>query len=82
MLAGRPSYFPAAFAAAMPSRWRSGMISRSHVVTPARTVSVSLLVGLRVSSHAQMQRLDEPLTNQCSSDWWRGLVGAGLFAHA
>jgi hypothetical protein len=40
---------PAAFALAMPSRWRSSMISRSQVATPARIVSISLLVGLRVS---------------------------------
>ena len=50
MLMGRPLYFPAAFALAMPSRCRSSMISRSQVATPARIVSMSLLVGLRVSS--------------------------------
>src|SRR3954447_20336423 len=52
ILTGQPLYLPAAFAFAMPSRCRSSMISRSHVVTPARIVSMSLLVGLRVSSRS------------------------------
>ena len=37
----------------MSSRCRSSMISRSHVATPARIVSMSLLVGLRVSNRSQ-----------------------------
>ncbi len=44
----RPLYFFSALALAIPSRCRSSMISRSHVATPARMVSMSLLVGLRV----------------------------------
>jgi len=34
----------------MPSRWRSSMISRSQVATPARMVSISFYVGLRMSA--------------------------------
>jgi hypothetical protein len=38
------------------------MISRSYVATPARTVSMSLLVGLRVSSCSPpMDRIPRPM---------------------
>jgi hypothetical protein len=46
MLGGRPLYFPAALAAATPSRCRSSMISRSNCATAARIVSCSRVVGL------------------------------------
>jgi hypothetical protein len=50
--------FESAFALAMPSRCRSSMISRSQVATPARIVSKSLLVELRVSSRLPPHRQD------------------------
>ena len=51
---------------------RSSMISRSHVATPARMVSISLLVGLRVSSRSPpidrttrpMPRFDRAASNR------------------
>src|SRR5215469_13637582 len=58
MLTGRPRYLPAAFALAMPSLCRSSMISRSQVATPARIVSMSLLVGLRVSNRLAARAQD------------------------
>ena len=56
MLGGRPLYFPASFAAAMPSRWRSSIISRSNCATAAKMVNCSRVVGLqpfRVSRFAE-----------------------------
>src|ERR1700712_1176181 len=61
MLARRPLYLPSLLALAMPSRWRSSMISRSQVATPARMVSISLLVGLRGSRRSPpMERITRP----------------------
>jgi hypothetical protein len=65
MLTERPLYLPAAFAFAMPPSCHSSMISRSHVATPARIVSmsVSVLVGLPVSfaAHGQDHQADAAL---------------------
>jgi hypothetical protein len=45
------------------ARWRSSTISRSQVATPARMVSISLLVGLRVSSRSPpMDRTTRPMS--------------------
>src|SRR5215471_19049597 len=46
----RPLYFPSAFALAMPSRWRSSMISRSNCAIAANMFSMSRPVALRVST--------------------------------
>ena len=65
ILVGRPLYLPSALALAMPSRWRSNMISRSQVATPARMVSISLLVGFAgvetFAAHGQHDQADLPL---------------------
>src|ERR1700712_2066155 len=70
MLAGRPLYFPSLLALAMPSRWRSSMISRSQVATPARMVSISFNVGLRVSSRLPpMGRITRPTACITGKSW-------------
>jgi hypothetical protein len=52
ILAGRPLYLPLPLALAILLRWRSSMISRSQVATPAKIVSMSFERGLRVSSRS------------------------------
>jgi hypothetical protein len=44
-----PLYLPADFALAIPSLWRSSIISRSNLATPPNTVSISLPVLNSVS---------------------------------
>jgi hypothetical protein len=44
-----PLHLPADFALAIPSLWRSSIISRSNLATPPNTVSISLPVLNSVS---------------------------------
>jgi hypothetical protein len=69
MLTGRPLYLPAAAALAIPSSCRSSMISRSDIATPAKIVSVSLLVGLRVSNRSPPI---SPQSGMVIAPWQRG----------
>jgi len=58
-------YLPAAFALAMPSRWRSSMISRSHVATPGQDGQHQLaggFAGIQLpAAHAQDDQADAAL---------------------
>jgi hypothetical protein len=58
MLVGRPLYLPAAFA--MPSRWRSSMISRSHVATPVKMVGMRASLSGRVTVSTSPSRTKAP----------------------
>ena len=56
----RPRYFPAAFAAAMPQRWRSSMRSRSKEAIPPIRVSSSFPVAVAVSMSMLRMRTRTP----------------------
>ena len=67
----RPLYFPSAFASAMPSRWRSSMMSRLNAATPPSMASISWPVGVLESMPKFRMRRDAPNNGTTIACEWR-----------